>query len=369
MPGVRSAERSAVPSPDAQPGAGLRVREPSERLRAALEEHEKLMARVARRRKELEALEQAIRDASTQVRVRARPLVEEVQRLGAELHAMFEALIAAKRPQRQRERIRRLYRELQDAGVLPRRDDEECDCGSEHGESFDETPFGGAEDWTAFHPAAAPKEHNRGALRDLYRRLAETLHPDKVQDEADKAHRTEMMKEVTVAYRQSDFARLLEIERAWASSAAPTTLTADEEIERRLAVLAEADGELRKQLRALEREVRGRRRTPEADLAKTRKRGPSGVDMLLEQAEAELESLRKMHAFVEAFRDGKMSLEEFLEGPPSGGMIADDEIVDLEEAFADFVGFVEEVAATMARGRRSRGQGPRSASKRQRRRA
>ena len=38
------------------------------------------------------------------------------------------------------------------------------------------------------------------SLRGLFYRLADALHPDKVQDEGDKAQRTEVMKELTQAY-------------------------------------------------------------------------------------------------------------------------------------------------------------------------
>ena len=133
------------------------------------------------------------------------------------------ALAAAKgRSRREREQIRGVHRDLQRMGVISTR--QSPAGGKEAAASSPEwgdDPFGGADDAEGLpRPAAAPfRDPDRAVIRGLLRRLAEALHPDKVQDERDKATRTEVMKEITVAYRERDFARLVEIERAWAASA------------------------------------------------------------------------------------------------------------------------------------------------------
>ena len=53
------------------------------------------------------------------------------------------------------------------------------------------------------------------SVRGVFRKLAEALHPDKVQAEEEKRWRTEVMKEITRAYQDGDLARLLELERTW----------------------------------------------------------------------------------------------------------------------------------------------------------
>ena len=100
--------------------------------------------------------------------------------------------------------------------------------------------------------ARRPQEGDRGAIRGLFRRLAEALHPDRVQDEQDKATSTEVMKQIAVAYHAGDFARLVEIERTWAASGAPLATDDEGELGRRLATMERANEELRKQLRAIE---------------------------------------------------------------------------------------------------------------------
>lgn len=50
------------------------------------------------------------------------------------------------------------------------------------------------------------------ALQDLYRTLALALHPDREQDQAERARKTELMREVNVAYEAKDLLRLLELQ-------------------------------------------------------------------------------------------------------------------------------------------------------------
>ena len=50
------------------------------------------------------------------------------------------------------------------------------------------------------------------ALREIYRKLASTLHPDREYDVAERARKTELMKEVNQAYAGRDLLRLLELQ-------------------------------------------------------------------------------------------------------------------------------------------------------------
>jgi len=62
-------------------------------------------------------------------------------------------------------------------------------------------------------------------MRDLFRRLATAIHPDKAQDADSQEERTEAMKEVTRAYRDGDLASLIELEKVWLAGACPTRAT------------------------------------------------------------------------------------------------------------------------------------------------
>jgi len=108
------------------------------RARGVVEEHDKLLTLVARRRKELERVEQEIRAAVTRVASHMAPLAEEAERLDEAIHTMLEALAAAsKRPRRERNQIRRVHGDLQKMGVISPReaapaenapDDDWCRC-------------------------------------------------------------------------------------------------------------------------------------------------------------------------------------------------------------------------------------------------
>lgn len=50
------------------------------------------------------------------------------------------------------------------------------------------------------------------AMQDVYRGLAMALHPDREQDPAERRRKTELMREVNVAYEAKDLLRLLELE-------------------------------------------------------------------------------------------------------------------------------------------------------------
>jgi curved DNA-binding protein CbpA len=55
-------------------------------------------------------------------------------------------------------------------------------------------------------------------VKKLYRQLAQKIHPDRAQDDADRAWRTELMAEANRAYRSGDHDALKGILAAWHES-------------------------------------------------------------------------------------------------------------------------------------------------------
>jgi hypothetical protein len=158
-------------------------------------------------------------------------------------------------------------------------------------------------------------------VRGLFRKLAEALHPDKVQVEEEKERRTEAMKEITRAYQDGDLARLLELERTWMVGVhlSPPIEEVDE-IERRCAAQERTNEALRSQLDQLTWELKDLRRSPQAELFSQAERAAKGsgmtpVEWMVQDASAQLEHLRKLIDFVTSFRDGQIDLDEFLAGP------------------------------------------------------
>lgn len=336
--------------PDA--GAAVEVQAPPERLRAAAARHDALVERVARRRAVRDALVADTRQAVTHVAMRMEALFDEVAALDRELHALLQALVDdPARSRSQRAEIARIYRSLEGDVILPR-----ARPGARAGQAapppIDEPPPRRGRGARADEELASsrPRPAERGTLRALFRRLAEALHPDKVQDDRERARRTEVMKQVTVAYQEGDYARLVEIELAWASApsdvAGAAGLDADE-LARRLAVKERAIAELEAQLAALEREIRKLRSSADGRLARAYAEHGGADGRLPDELEvaADVERMRAVRDFVVAFRDGAISFARFRAGPgpdddsdggDGGGGDGDSgALAELDDVFAD----------------------------------
>jgi hypothetical protein len=291
---------------------GLVFQKLPERLSALRHEHDRLLGKVAARKRALERLADDVQRLGARMAHEFGPVVAEMQSLSAEIHGLFAELLApGQLPRRAHKQVAAVYEELRDMGGLPPPlppDGEEPLPPLENAGGFSASRRPGH---------SAPID----GIRDVYRRLATAIHPDKVVDEDEKAHRTEVMKQVTVAYGNGDLARLLELERTWAVAAGRGHSTDD--IERRAAEVERLNAELRAQLTRLDRELRVLRRSPHGAMAKDlaanrRNGGEDPLATLAQGAQEELAHLRTMRDHIRSFRDRKISLAAFLDGPVSG---------------------------------------------------
>lgn len=290
------------------------VRQPeSPRLLALLAEHRKLLGQVTRKRQELARLEADVRALMVRVMPRMEPLVERMQEMDREIHALFAELLApgrlGKRPRRD---VSSLYQMLQDNEVLspaPRPNQPAADYGQSP------PPTNGA---ATAEPASEPGRAG-GTVREMFLRLVGAMHPDRAQDEPERAARTEAMKEVNRAYEAGDLARLLELERSWAASLAPAA--SDGDGERRCEFLARANQTLRRQLKTLRQQARALTDSMPGQLVnrfKRVRRGDDAVAELIAEGEQELTHLTAIRDHVRGFRDRRVSLADLLAGPPLG---------------------------------------------------
>lgn len=354
--------------------AGLRLSAPAEQLRAALRIRDELIAKVARRKAALQAAENAADEAGAKVASVIEPKWARLYGFDDELHQLLDALTtdAARQP-RERAALLRLYHSLQKHGVLSRRAEWELRTGRMQagpgGGGADERGGpggrgggrGGAQrafefdDDEDFVPGASsgsgggrgddvasarrPPESQHGGLRALFRRLVEAFHPDRVQDEAEKAERTEVMKDITEAYRRGDLARLLELERRLNDADAAGALEEDaaledaDELARRLEALDRNCDELRAQLRELERELRAVRRSPRGTVARELKRaGRAGYDLadldVVQDLDRAAFELRRVRDAFTAYRDHRLSLLELLSHAALASLRDDEELLD-----------------------------------------
>jgi hypothetical protein len=91
------------------------------------------------------------------------------------------------------------------------------------------------------------------ALQDVYRALAKALHPDREQDPVEQARKTEVMREVNVAYEAKDLLRLLELQLELEQvEAAQADALAEERLRHYIRILEEQSRQLAVELEELE---------------------------------------------------------------------------------------------------------------------
>lgn len=320
------------------PQAGLRLHSAGDRLAALLAQRERLLAEVRKRKAALQAAIEKAESAAQEMASRMAPMIEKFDAVREEIGALFQELLAPGRlAARTRSKVLRVFRSLVADGLILERNAAEDDAGEESFDDVDPLPDDFDFDPSEFssrsdsEPRVAPAPQHgqtpgRESLRTLFRRLALALHPDRTQNEGDRQVRTEAMKEATRAYEDGDLARLLELEKAWQSGAvAPAGANDDgrrcEELERTIR-------ELTRQSRELNRELRDVKQSVREDMLDV---PPESV---VAQAEDELKDLELIREFVKGYRDGKVTLAEFLQGPQLSQ--TPDEL-ELENALADML--------------------------------
>lgn len=363
------------------PDSSLIVQKKPQRLAALLHEHSHLLSKIRQKKAERERLEERITAATTAARGHATPLVEVLMELDGQIHGLFKELLARKKQPRKTQKIvRSVYSFLQATGGISAAADEaeEGDPGGAAAAAERAPPGrteGGAEGeippWaTGGVTARRPSHPGASSLRSLFHRLAEALHPDKVQDEQEKAERTDAMKELTQAYQSGDLAQLLELERTWllSSDRKQQTLdrTEEEDLLHRCAQLEKTNQALRLQLDEVNRELRTLRRSPHAEFVAELKRMAGGskkdpVAVWLDSLREQREALSELLAFVRSYHEGRIDIREFERGPQSARW-------DDEEPGADELDLLQELIdglAEMVESPRSRRRSRRSSSMRE----
>jgi hypothetical protein len=320
-------------------GLSVHVASPAERLRVLERERERLVKRIFKKQQDLEKILRSIKDAATALATRMPALLERQRRLCTELSELFSELLAPGRLGRKaRKAVLEIRDVLNEAGMLepmpPLWGIEEPESYAPGEPEHEEPEQGRAASWTeessdGWRPPCrgggrsadpAGRKPGGGSAHELFRRLASALHPDRAGEERERHRRTEVMKELNRAYEEGDVARLLYIEARWLANEGIDTAAADGE--RRLAALERTMAELRDQLRTLDRELREARRADPrrvfgGPFASTRGGDASGVESMLTALERSLQQFEQARDFIGAFRDGKLTIGELLQGPPS----------------------------------------------------
>jgi hypothetical protein len=155
-------------------------------------------------------------------------------------------------------------------------------------------------------------------IRQLFLRLADSFHPDKVTDESEKKYRTEIMKEINLAYQDGDLARLLAIEKQQELGAIIDRDSSDD-LTRHCAKVEAENTYLKDQLQTLKQQLKLTKKTQQGEMTavfkKISKYGGDPMSEALREVESQISIIEQMHQFVVDLRDRRITIKEFLRGP------------------------------------------------------
>ncbi|MCP4447164.1 MAG: hypothetical protein GY811_17720 [Myxococcales bacterium] len=305
------------------------------RLLVLLAHHEKLLKQLGRKRRELTRFNDETESARSELARFVAPIGELGYKLDDEIHRLFESILKKyKRSKPIQREIEEFYIELQCFELISQRTISlNQDFGRDGDIHFRDDsedgptrPFSQSKHSDAPSEEFSPENHrgraeDRRNLRSLFIKVAAVLHPDKVQDDAEKIRRTELMQDLNRAYRDGDIARILEIEASLTvASGEPSASTKADEIDRRCRVLESQNTLLSEQYEELLADLRVVRSSMlgEAviELRRNRRFGMENpYQTIIDPMEESIDSLREMRDHASAFLAGEMELEEFLRGP------------------------------------------------------
>ena len=311
---------SGAPSSDGLAISDLRIR-----LEFLERDNEKLLKQIEKKRTELNNLLDRIREIGLEVAQRSAPILQQLLAIDAKIHAVFTEIFSGKKLGKQtRKNIEKIYYTLQISGLI---------SPSPHRYEMDDDPADADDEWDAEEVFGRQHAHNEDRseldppqidrdelkkIRQIFLRLADVFHPDKVTDEKNRDYHTEVMKEINQAYQSGDLAKLLAIEKQHQMGELIDRDNEDD-LTRRCARIEQENAFLNQQHANLKQEIRITKSTPEGSIvAEYKKLTKSGVDPIGEmvaQTELQIQTIAEVYQFVVDFRDKKMTIKDFMKGP------------------------------------------------------
>ncbi|WP_309741919.1 J domain-containing protein [Chamaesiphon sp. OTE_20_metabat_361] len=315
-----SADPAVASSSDGLAISDLRIR-----LEFLERDNEKLLKQIEKKRTELNNLLDRIQEIGLEVAQRSAPILQQLLEIDAKIHAVFTEIFTGKKLGKQtRKNIEKIYYTLQISGLIspsPSRYEMDDEPADDDDEWDAEEVFGRQQAHNYDRAELDPPPIDRDELkkiRQIYLRLADVFHPDKVSDDKDRDYHTEVMKEINQAYQSGDLAKLLAIEKQHQMGELIDRDNEDD-LTRRCARIEQENEFLNLQHANLKQEIRITKSTPEGSIvAEYKKLTKSGVDPIGEmvaQTESQIQTIAEVYQFVVDFRDKKMTIKDFMKGP------------------------------------------------------
>lgn len=298
-----------------------------EEIEALTKDQQWLLKQIKRKRTELSNFVEQMQDISREMFERCSPIIQKMMERDQEIHQLFaEVFTKRKVGKKNLKKIKQVYESLQRGGIISPQmeEEEEMNPFSENfSQEFAETESNDQQEKQQQHQQQAEisdPPSNQRKIRDTFLRLASRFHPDKVTDSETQTQYTAIMQEVNKAYQEGDFAKLLEIERKQHDEEAISASSDNESSsEKQRSKLIRENDILRQQYEEIKEELRYLRRTPEgsavSEYRRATKEGIDPIAELVEDAEGQLEYITEIRDFVRDFRDKKITVQQFLEGP------------------------------------------------------
>lgn len=297
------------------------------RLEFLERDNEKLLKQIEKKRTELSNLLDRIREIGVEVAQRSAPVLKQLLELDEKIHAVFTEIFTKRKLGKQtRKNINRIYHTLQMSGLIsPSKisyeDADEAEEWNDSDDEWDPEEFFGRGARSPFNSEPEPPSIDRDEqkkIRQLFLRLADVFHPDKVSDDQDREYHTEVMKELNQAYQAGDLAKLLAIEKQHQMGEL-IDQNSEDDLTRRCARIEQENEFLNSQFANLKQEIREAKSTPQgsmvAEYKKLTKKGLDPIGEMVSETEEQIEAITELYQFVTDFRDKKMTIKDFMKGP------------------------------------------------------
>jgi hypothetical protein len=333
---------------------GLALSDLQIRLDFLEKDNEKILKQISKKRTEIDNLLERIQELGRELALRSAPILQQLFEIDQQIHAVFVEIFNGRKLGKQtRKDIERVYRNLQNSGLLSPQLDSDGQPEKKGLFDMDDFPdFADAEDPEWYENQAAsgfgdsaikPDRNELKKIRQLFLKLADVFHPDKVGPDADKEYHAEVMKELNQAYQNGDLAKLLAIEKQHEMGEAIDRNNPDD-LTRRCARIEKENEFLKSQFNTLKQELQLAKNSQEGTIvSEHRKMTKAGIDPIGEavaEAEGQCQLIKDIYDFAVNFRDRRITIKEFMQGPPSIQRIAEEEI-DIDELFMEFLEFSE----------------------------
>jgi hypothetical protein len=297
------------------------------RLEGLETQHQRLLTQIKKKRTELNNFVEQMRSIATQIYHRTTPKFQKINALDEEIHTLFNEILTKKKLGKQsKHKIEQIYHNLQVAGIISQKDDEE---DTEFDELFEcneqeenQIPHEYRQQQYQTQPEvespSATRTDESKKIRSYFLRLAEIFHPDKATDNETQMRHTEIMKEINKAYQEGDLARLLEIEKKHEVGESIDS-NSEDDLTRKCIRLEQQNEFLKNQYETLKQELRSFKNTPEgaivSECKKVKKKGFDPIDEISLKIESQIKFISEIRDYVKDFNSAKMTIKEFLKGP------------------------------------------------------